>query len=135
MSWKIRSSRPEVFCKKVFTGKHLYQNLFFNKASAIKKTMVQLFFCEFCEISKNTFSYRTPLVAASGRGLLEIKPPSNHKKNLKLSSPSEVFSKKGILRNFAKFIGKDLCQSFFFDKIKKRLWQLRWLLLNKFKLL
>ena len=23
------------------------------------------FFCKFCEISKNTFSYRTPLVAAS----------------------------------------------------------------------
>ena len=25
-----------------------------------------VFSCEFCEISKNTFSYRTPLVAASG---------------------------------------------------------------------
>ena len=25
-----------------------------------------MFSCEFCEISKNTFSYRTPLVAASG---------------------------------------------------------------------
>ena len=24
-----------------------------------------VFFCKFCEISKNTFSYRTPLVAAS----------------------------------------------------------------------
>ena len=28
--------------------------------------MCQVFSCEFCEISKNTFSYRTPLVAASG---------------------------------------------------------------------
>ena len=26
----------------------------------------QVFSCEFCEISKNTFSYRTPPVAASG---------------------------------------------------------------------
>ena len=25
-----------------------------------------MFSCEFCEISKNTFSYRTPPVAASG---------------------------------------------------------------------
>ena len=31
----------------------------------IKKTLAQVFSCEFCEISKNTFSYRTPPVAAS----------------------------------------------------------------------
>ena len=31
-----------------------------------KETLAQLFFCEFCEIYKNTFYYRTPLVAASG---------------------------------------------------------------------
>ena len=30
-----------------------------------KKTLAQLFSSEFCEISKNTFSYRTPPVAAS----------------------------------------------------------------------
>ena len=30
-----------------------------------KEALKQVFFCEFCEISKNTFSYRTPLVAAS----------------------------------------------------------------------
>ena len=66
------SSRPEVFCKKgvlrnfaKFTGKHLYQSLFFNKvANFIKKeTLAQVFSCEFCEICKNTFSYRTPPVA------------------------------------------------------------------------
>ena len=32
-----------------------------------KETLAQVFSCEFCEISKNTFFYRTPLVAASGR--------------------------------------------------------------------
>ena len=32
---------------------------FFNK-----ETLVQVFFCEFWEISKNTFSYRIPPVAA-----------------------------------------------------------------------
>ena len=39
-----------------FTGKHLCQSLFFNKVNFIKKeTLAQVFFCEFCEISKNTF--------------------------------------------------------------------------------
>ena len=31
-----------------------------------KETLAQVFSCEFCEIYKNTFCYRTPLVAASG---------------------------------------------------------------------
>ena len=52
-----------------FTGKHLCQTLFFNKAFFFflikKETLAQMFSCEFCEISKNTFSYRTALVAAS----------------------------------------------------------------------
>ena len=75
-----RSSCPEVFSKKgvlrnfaKFAGKHLCQGLFFNKVAGgacnfIKKeTLAQVFSCEFCEISKNTFSYRTPPVAASVR--------------------------------------------------------------------
>ena len=71
------SSRPEVFCKKgvlrniaKFTGKHLYQSLFFNKVTSLrpwillkKETLAQVFSCEFCEISKKSFSYRTPPVA------------------------------------------------------------------------
>ena len=31
-----------------------------------KKNLAQVFSCEFCEIYKNTFYYRTPQVAASG---------------------------------------------------------------------
>ena len=47
------------------------------------------------------------------------------------SSRPEVFCKKGVLRNFAKFTGNYLCQSLFFDKdaglrpatlLKKRHW-------------
>ena len=47
------------------------------------------------------------------------------------SSRPEMFCKKAVLRNFAKFTGKHLCQSFFFDKVvglspatlsKKRPW-------------
>ena len=33
-----------------------------------------------------------------------------------------MFFKKGVLRNFAKFTGKHLCQSLFFNKVEKRLW-------------
>ena len=33
------------------------------------------------------------------------------------SSRPEVFWKKGVLRNFAKFTGKHLCQSLFFNKV------------------
>ena len=78
MTYIRRSSRPDVFYEKgvlrnfaKFTGKHLCQSLFFNKVAGAayhfikKKTLAQVFFCEFCEISKNTFFYRTPLVAAS----------------------------------------------------------------------
>ena len=45
--------------------------------------------------------------------------------NFKSSDP-EVFCKKAVLTNFAKFPGKHLCQSLFFDKEsslkKKRFW-------------
>ena len=36
---------------------------------------------------------------------------------LKKSSLPEVFCKKGVLRNYAKFTGKHLCQSLFFNKV------------------
>ena len=73
-----RSSLPEMFCKKgvlrnftKFIRKHLCQSLFLIKLQAqacnlIKKeTPALVFSCKFCEISKNNFFYRTPLVAAS----------------------------------------------------------------------
>ena len=42
---------------------------------------------------------------------LEDKLPTNR------SSRPEVFCKKGVLRNSAKFTGKHLCQSLFFNKV------------------
>ena len=33
------------------------------------------------------------------------------------SSGQEVFRKKSVLRNFAKFTGKHLCQNLFFNKV------------------
>ena len=60
----FKSSDPEMFCKKAvlrnfakFPGKHLCQSLFFDKESSLKKEiLVQVFSCELCKISKNTFS-------------------------------------------------------------------------------
>ena len=40
----------------------------------------------------------------------------SHHKNLR-SSRLEVYCKKDVLRNFAKFTGKHLCQSLFFNKV------------------
>ena len=38
-----------------FTGKHMCQNLYFNKVAGLRQALAQVFSCEFCEISKNTF--------------------------------------------------------------------------------
>ena len=69
-----------MFCKKAIlrkfaklTEKHLCQSPFFNKVAGLrpetllKKTLAQVLSCEFCEIPKNTFSYKTPSVAASAQ--------------------------------------------------------------------
>ena len=77
---QCRSSRLDVFWKKgvvrnfvKFTGKHLCQSLFFDKiaglipATLLKKRLWQRCFAvNFAKIlrSRNTFSYRTPPVAA-----------------------------------------------------------------------
>ena len=58
---------------KTFTmvsGKHMCWNIFFNKAAGLrsttflKKTPKQVFYCEYCEIFKNSCFYRTSPVAA-----------------------------------------------------------------------
>ena len=97
-----RSSRPEMFCKKVvlrnfakFTGKHLCQSFFFDKVAGQihrktpvpdsfficrpeacnfinKKTLAEVFSCEFCKISTNILSNKTPLMAASRRRFHQI---------------------------------------------------------------
>ena len=73
---KFRSSRPKVFCEKgvlrnflTFTGKYLYQSLFFYEVASL----TQVLSCEFWEISKNTFFYRVPPVAASTYECTEFK--------------------------------------------------------------
>ena len=78
-------STPEVVTqrcsvKKMFCKEEIPQNLQKNTCARVsfliklykllinfikKETLAQVFSCEFCEISKNTFSYRTPPAAAS----------------------------------------------------------------------
>ena len=52
--------------------------------------------------------------------------PFDRSMSLCRSSHLELFCKKGVLRNFAKFTGKHLCQRLFFNKVAG----LRWLLLS-----
>ena len=74
-----------MFCKKgalrnfeKFTGKHLRQSLYRSDCNFIKKeTLAQVFSSEYCEISKNIFSYRTPPMAASVDSDLKIKLNGN----------------------------------------------------------
>ena len=64
----VRKGVLENFAK--FTRKHLCRSLFLIKLQTAcnfikKETLAKVFSYEFCEISKNTFCYRTPLLAAS----------------------------------------------------------------------
>ena len=112
-----------------------------------KETWHDWFSFEFCKNFMNTFSYRIPLVAAPVSHTVNRKKMyiAFGKTDLSIafiqasllsfllfrSSRPEVFCKKGVLRNFTKFIGKHLCQRLFFNKVaslrpatslKKSLW-------------
>ena len=60
----------------IFTGKHLCWSLFLITFRSeglqlyLKETPTQVFFCEYCEIFKNSYFHRTPRVAASVNGEL-----------------------------------------------------------------
>ena len=52
------------------------------------------------------------------QGVMKTKHGSNDKLNDYLQKqPPKVFYKKGVLRNFAKFTGKHLCQCLFFNNV------------------
>ena len=60
VAWKCSVKKGVLRNFAKFTGKHLYQSLFFNKVDSLlvplKETLAQAFSCEFFEIFKNTFS-------------------------------------------------------------------------------
>ena len=79
--WKFRPWKSDFFwlpkiCLKIFKQPASQWTGFYmiRPATLLKKeTLAQVFSCEFCEISKNSFSYRTPLVAASEKFLYRSK--------------------------------------------------------------
>ena len=73
-----------------------------------KRTLAQVFSCEFCKNLKNTFFDKTPLFAASDYKYFILKGHRN--------SRPEVLCEKGVLENFTKLAGKHLYQSLFFNK-------------------
>ena len=98
---RSRSSCSEVFCKKgvlinftKFIGKHLCQSFSSEVCNFIKKeTLAEEFSCEFCEISKNTFLHRAPVVAASeGPALKKFIAKANRKKALKYIKNIRTFA-------------------------------------------
>ena len=64
-----RSSLSVVFYTKVVLknfAKFAPESLFNQDKFIKRETLAQVFSCEFCEVFKNIYFYRTPLVAASG---------------------------------------------------------------------
>ena len=97
-----------------------------------QEALTRVFSCKFCEIYKNTFSYRTPPVAASVNSCTVTNFWSSKnslvksfQKSIKVywsdwhyrSSHRRCSIRKGALRNLAKFTGKHLFQSLFFNKL------------------
>ena len=84
-----KSSRPEFSVKKLFL--EISQNSQENTCARVSglvpatllkmRLLMRLFSCEFCEISKNTFLHKTPLMAASVYSSLYGRLYVNHAQN------------------------------------------------------
>ena len=84
------------------------------------ETLAQVFSCEFCEISKNTFHYRTPLVAASIECMLK------NLQTLKLwcfffcfYSSNELLNSSCLLAGYLLFSRQSLYHHINYEKIEK----------------
>ena len=126
------------------TGKHLFWSLFLIKLQVLRTTtLLKGDYCEIWEIFRNILFLRTSPVAASDSFRF---PTCNFNKKeilaeifffefckilknifwqntsgwllLKFRSSRQVFCKKDILKNFAKFVGKNMCQSLFLTKLQ-----------------
>ena len=106
-----------------------------NFAKLTEKHLCQrpVFSCEFCEISKNTFFYRTHPVTASIsllKSILQVVSRiSTIKKLLRKTQDSQVntrsscchskvFCQKGVIKNLAKFAEKHICRSLVFNNVE-----------------
>ena len=142
-----KSSHQRCFVKKVFSGisQNLQEITCYRVSFLIKfqpsacnflkkETLSQVCSCKFCEISKNTSFYRTPLDDCFWNNQAAIRVLRNVTRNFELINrsiekgvTSQIYiykhvvsrrdCKKGVLRNFVKFTGKHLCQSLFFNNV------------------
>ena len=84
-------------------------------------TLAKVFLCEICEISKNTFFYRTPPVAKKTVKVFfmtsKFTMQSFFHTNLQ-KQPSEVFYKKSCLKKIANFSEKHLSKSLFLIELQ-----------------
>ena len=85
-----------MYCKKgalrniaKFTEYTCARVSFFNKVIK-KEALAQVFSCKFCKISKNTFSYRTPPVAASDVSITKCFTKEATRKAFKTNSKKVV---------------------------------------------
>ena len=157
--WSVKKGVLKNFPK--FTGKHLHQSLFFNKVADLivvqlywkRDSDTTVFFWILGNFQEHLF-YRTHLgdcfcdmpndekyllfsnFGWSLRAIICMLCSDNASTNWEVaklyrSRRPEVFCKRDVLKNFTKLIGKQLCQSFFFNKVaglrpstllEKRLW-------------
>ena len=111
---KERLSQQIIFLQKLVSKSYLYIGIFENFESlkvfsseavaqrcSVKKvscnfikneTLAQVLSCEFCEIYKNTFFYRTPLVAASVSSMGN----PNHNFRQSFQSTTELFKRTNV---------------------------------------
>ena len=97
--------------KKSFLSVSFYPG-FWDKWDSPSKKAEMSFFCTILTpISRGHIQWSSEVVE-----LLVLESQICQKWATRSSRP-EVFCKKGLLRNFTKFIGKHLCQSVFFNKV------------------
>ena len=117
-----RSSHRRCFVRKgvlrnfaKFTGKNLHQSLYFIK----KETLVQAFSCEFCEISKNTFSPEHLQTTASVFSIDHF----CFKIRINISTPNISHKRQKIL---SVFLAKLKAESFYFYTIFDHMTSIYW---------
>ena len=110
-SWNIFGCYCCYCCLSNFNWNQLCWSFFFSKVAWMRV-------CNFFAKTVNGFRYSSKYASLSHElstyycNTDVCKDPNDYR-----SSRSEVFCKKEVLRNFAKFTGKHLCQSFFFNKV------------------
>ena len=106
--FQYRYLRGVTVQKMKFSIKNFFSRFLRIWSHLLKKSFMENFI--FCAVG-NYLSSQDQWVI-----VFHLKTSQKHDLNMQNQS-SEVFCKKGVLRNFAKFTGKRLCQSLFYNKV------------------